>query len=184
MSRWAPLGSTSLLGAPACAYSGPNMAAGRNPPLDELGLPENARLEVVLCADKSLQPEQQRKLLGKLVDGLIELVAGHIVGQGFALGQRVDPRDFLTAAGYSRRVTNHYKYIWLDEPRITLASRVDGDEANAKAEGQRIARLLADEYGVKSLEQLWQHVEVRCPVARNAVRHVPPARTSSRKGIA
>ncbi len=151
-----------LAWAPPVGKAPAIMAAGRLPPLEELGLPEHSPFEVVLHADSQSPANQQRRLRGRLVDGQIELVAGPVVGRGFALGQRVDPRDFLAAAGYGERDTDFYRHIWLPELGITLASRVAGDERNARAEQTGIAGVLEREYGVTSLGELWQYVEVRC----------------------
>lgn len=136
------------------------MATGRLPPLEELGLAEHSPLEVVLHADLQSAANQRRRLVGRLVDGQIELLEGPVVGQGYALGQRVDPRGFLAAAGYSARYTSHYNYIWLRDLGITLASRADGDERNATAEQRRIAGVLERDYSATSLGDLWQHVKV------------------------
>lgn len=169
MSRWAPWQHFSSPGwAPPVGKAPAIMAAGRLPPLEELGLPENSLFEVVLHGDSRSSSNPQRRLRGRLVDGQIQLVEGPPGWpwpDGFAVGQRVDPWGFLAAAGYSDQGSDYYSRIWLPGLGVTLKNRVDGDEANATAEGQPIARLLERKYGVKSLGELWQYVEVRCCVA-------------------
>ncbi len=166
-----------LLAWAPCVDKAPSiMAAGRLPPLEELGLPENSPLEVVLHGDSRSSSNPQRRLHGRLVDGQIELVEGPPGWpwpDGFAVGQRVDPRGFLAAAGYSGLETDYYSKIWVPGLGVTLSNRVNGDET------RRIARLLESEYGATSLGELWRYVEVRCPAAPvglppSAAAPVPP----------
>lgn len=135
------------------------MGEARLPPLEDLALPDGTPVEAVYRADRNRPPLQQRKLLGRLIDGQIALVEGAEAG---AAERRVDARGFLAAAGYGARFINPYQRIRLPQQGITLAQHAGGAAGGATQEQQRIAALLEREYRVNSLGELWQYVEVRC----------------------